>query len=151
MQVIDSIFVYGTLKQNQVRSRFWPCLPQSIQPAVIRAALYDTGPFPAILSGDDWVLGELWMFAHSDIEKTLSALDEVEGFVANRLENLYDRIETEATLGDGAKVNAFTYCYADRNSLNRLRRIESTKQFAGHACAEWPDALSRVPRSVEEE
>lgn len=151
MSTIHSIFVYGTLKQLQLRAPMWPCKPISIQPAMIRATLYDTGPYPAILQGTDCILGELWTLAIDDMPKTLEILDEVEGFDVNRRDNLYVRIETEATLGDGTKVHVYAYRYALQEAGATLRRIRPLIHFAGHVCAAWPDPFSRVPKSLAEE
>ena len=140
---IDSIFVYGTLKQHQLRASMWPCTPDLIRPAMIRAALYDTGPFPAILDGQDCVLGELWTLDLLDIVETLSVLDEAEGFDSSRNDNLYARIETDATLEDGTRVRAYVYQYARIGQPKGMRRIEPSIRFAGQLCAAWPDALSR--------
>ena len=118
---------------------------------MIRGTLYDTGPFPAILEGTDCILGELWTLAIDDMPRTLEVLDEVEGFDANRSDNLYARIETEATLDDGSKIQAYTYRYARQESESTLRRIQPLTRFAGQVCAAWPDPLSRVPKSLAEE
>ncbi len=151
MANIDSIFVYGTLKQYHLRASMWPCKPLSIRPATIRAALYDTGPYPAILHGDDYVLGELWTLAIEDMPKTTAVLDQVEGFDATRTDNLYTRIESDATLEDGTYVRAYTYQYALEERLPTMRRIQPNRSFAGQLCAVWPDARSRVPKSLEDE
>ncbi len=151
MATINSIFVYGTLKQFQIRAPMWPRRSISIQPAMIRAAIYDTGPFPAILDGDDWVLGELWTLAAGDMPTSLDVLDEVEGFSPNRNDNLYIRIVTEATLENGVTVEAFTYQYASKERATSMRRIEPFVGFAGQTCAAWPDPFSRVPQSLAEE
>jgi len=151
LATIHSIFVYGTLKQFQLRAPIWPRKPTSIQPAVIRAALYDTGPFPAILVGDDWVLGELWTLAINDMPTTLDVLDEVEGFSPNRDDNLYVRIVKDATLEDGTVIRTFTYQYASNEQGSSMRRIEPFASFAGYNCAAWPDRFSQVPKNLADE
>lgn len=148
---IDSIFVYGTLKLNHLRSNVWPCAPRQIRQATIRAALYDTGPFPAILQGNDFVLGEVWTLKLEDMPRTLAALDEVEGYAPTRDANLYVRIEVDATLNDGSIVPSFTYQFATSKNQFSMRRIEPFLNFADHSCAAWPDPLSRVPQSMAEE
>ncbi len=151
MNPIDSIFVYGTLKQHHLRASMWPCKPISIRSATIRAELYDTGPFPAILRGDDFVLGELWTLRSEDIAETLAVLDDVEGYDASRLDNLYVRIETDAALEDATTARAYVYQYARNDRQAGMRRIAPHLEFAGRLCAAWPDALSRVPKSLAEE
>lgn len=151
MASIDSIFVYGTLKQHHLRSSMWPCKPLSIRPAMIRAELYDTGPFPAILRGEDYVLGELWTLRSDDMQKTLAELDQVEGYDASRLDNLYIRIETEAALEDATTIRAYVYQYAVEDRQTGMRRIVPHLKFAGHLCAAWPDSHSRVPKNLNDE
>ncbi len=148
---IDSIFVYGTLKRGHLRASIWPCAPISVRPATIRAELYDTGPYPAILRGEDDVLGELWTIKSEDISKTLAVLDQVEGYDASRLGNLYVRIETDAQLEDGSRVRAYVYQYARKDREAGMRRILPHQGFAGRLCATWPDAFSRIPKSLAAE
>ncbi len=149
--MIDSIFVYGTLKRRQLRASLWPCKPISVQPAIIRAELYDTGPFPAILVGQDNVLGELWTFEQRNVSNTLHVLDEVEGFDASRRDNLYIRIETDVILEGGMLVRAFVYQYAQPGRPTSMRRIAPYQEFDGHLCATWPDAIARVPKCFTDE
>jgi gamma-glutamylcyclotransferase (GGCT)/AIG2-like uncharacterized protein YtfP len=151
--MLDSIFVYGTLKSGHLRASMWPCEPLSIRPATIRAELYDTGPFPAILAGEDDVLGELWTLKREDVSRTLRVLDEVEGFDASRQDNLYVRIETIAILQDGTSIRAYAYQYASgqANRSVKMRCIQPFQEFAGRRCASWPDAAARVPKSFADE
>ncbi len=150
-ETIVSIFVYGTLKQGCLRSGVWPRTPVSIRPALIRASLYDVGPYPAIGEGDDWVLGEVWTLLESDLPITLEVLDEVEGYAALGSDNEYLRVIVEAEFADGSKAIVFTYRFADLTRLTTLRRIEAHQEFAGKKCASWPDANARVPRTLAEE
>ena len=78
-------------------------------------------------------------------------LDEVEGYDASLADNLYIRIETDATLVDRTTVRAFVYQYAQCDLRLGMRRIEPSHLFAGEICAAWPDAFSRVPKSLDEE
>src|SRR5437667_3874873 len=75
-----AVFAYGTLKRGGVREKCWPSKALRIEPAMVRGVLYDLGPYPALTEGSDWVAGELWHFAESDMPATLAALDEVEGY-----------------------------------------------------------------------
>src|SRR5687768_17088800 len=54
---ISAVFVYGTLKQGDVRAHLWPRPPQSIEPAVIRGRMHDLGPYPALVDGGDPIAG----------------------------------------------------------------------------------------------
>ena len=78
--LVDSVFVYGTLKRNEERGDRWPRQPRRIVPARIRATLYDLGPYPAIVPGADWVVGERWELAINDMPATLRLLDTIEGY-----------------------------------------------------------------------
>ncbi|MFY7968834.1 MAG: gamma-glutamylcyclotransferase family protein [Pirellulaceae bacterium] len=72
-------FVYGTLQRGHLRQSAWPLPPDRIEPAMVRAVLYDLGPFPALLEGDDWVAGELWHYQPNHLPRVAQALDRVEG------------------------------------------------------------------------
>lgn len=106
-----ALFVYGTLKTGEVRSKLWPFEPISVEPATLRAAIFDLGAYPAIYSGDDLVGGEIWRFHEWQMPETLAVLDRVEGF-NQQGPNLYIRQEAACTLQDGTNITAFTYYYA---------------------------------------
>src|SRR5687767_9038822 len=109
---IHRIFVYGTLQRGECRERCWPHAPLRIDEAVIRAALYDLGPYPAIGPGDELVRGELWEIAPDQLEETLRVLDEVEGYTQLG-HDLYVRRLVACQLGDGRELSAWTYYFAD--------------------------------------
>jgi gamma-glutamylcyclotransferase (GGCT)/AIG2-like uncharacterized protein YtfP len=119
---IAGVFVYGTLMQGQVRAKFWPRKPISIEPATILGELYDVGPYPAILHGDETIGGELWRIAPADLEETLVALDRVEGFGQGGAD-LYVRREVQCRTLSGESVFAFTYYLADESAARRHARI----------------------------
>ncbi len=73
------MFVYGTLKRGYLRESIWPKTPSMVTPAVIRADLYDLGPYPQSRRRG-WVKGELWHFNPCEMDLTLAVLDEAEGF-----------------------------------------------------------------------
>ncbi len=108
---IGCIFVYGTLKRGQCRERSWPRQPLSVEPAWTLGRLYDLGPYPALVAGDDRVRGELWRFAAEDLPETLRVLDGIEGF-RNQPGDLYRRVVAECMTKAGQVANAFTYRYA---------------------------------------
>ena len=87
----SSVFVYGTLKRGESREQAWPLTPQRVSRARIKAQLYDLGRYPAIVRGDDWVLGECWEFLPRDITATLDVLDQIEGY-QNSAGDLYRRL-----------------------------------------------------------
>lgn len=116
-----AIFVYGTLQRGEVRERLWPRPPVSIEPATVRGALYDLGPYPALVPGEDTVGGELWHIAAEDIGVTLAALDRVEDY-ADRPDDLYRRVIVECQTATG-RVPAWTYQLARTDLVRSARRI----------------------------
>lgn len=128
-----AIFVYGTLKRSQEREGCWPRRPIAVEPATVRAALYDLGPYPALVEGDDIVAGELWQFAPDDMPPTIAALDQVEEF-AGEPDDLYRRVIVECRKADGTG-SAWTYLLARRSLLQSARRIAPN---ASGVCV-WPN------------
>src|SRR5262245_58510105 len=108
--LIQHVFVYGTLKRGEVREKCWPRQPLSLEPATVRGCLYDLGPYPALVEGDDTVAGELWEFSQLDIPPTLAALDEVEGYRGLE-DDEYRRVITLCQTSAGP-VTAWTYLYS---------------------------------------
>jgi gamma-glutamylcyclotransferase (GGCT)/AIG2-like uncharacterized protein YtfP len=167
----QSIFVYGTLKQNQLRGKAWPRPPLSMRPALVRATLWDLGAFPGITLGDDWILGELWTLSDHDMHATLKVLDAIEDYDAKHHRGLYLRVAIEsfptpAELGDAKPgvehpfrtdvanwpaLRAFTYLANDPDMLRSARRIAPNQPWNGQIVASWPDTGSRVPQTLEEE
>jgi gamma-glutamylcyclotransferase (GGCT)/AIG2-like uncharacterized protein YtfP len=127
-----AIFVYGTLKRGEVRERMWPRQPLVIEPAEVRGALYDLGPYPALAAGDDRVAGELWHFAAADLPATLAALDRIEGY-RGRADDLYKRIEVRCQTTTGA-MSAWTYCFAEPHHMTATQQVRP-----------GPDGLCRWP------
>jgi gamma-glutamylcyclotransferase (GGCT)/AIG2-like uncharacterized protein YtfP len=120
--VPTSIFVYGTLKQGGARCGLWPHPAQRIAPSRTRGQLYDLGPYPALLPGDDWVLGERWQIAPEHVARTLQVLDDVEGH-ADQPDDLYVRGVVTCVDLDGTEVKAHTYLLAQTRLLDTARRI----------------------------
>ena len=115
-------FVYGTLKTGQERAGCWPHLPQRVESAVARGALFDLGPYPALADGDDVILGELWHIASEHMPDTVATLDRIEGFGTEEVD-LYVRRIIPVTLRDGSVREAFAYFIADLKTLTDARRI----------------------------
>jgi gamma-glutamylcyclotransferase (GGCT)/AIG2-like uncharacterized protein YtfP len=147
----NTVFVYGTLKQHQLRGKMWPHSPITIRPAVLQAALYDLGPYPAIGPGEDWVLGEAWTLHNEHLQETIDVLDQIEGYQALGKNNEYTRILVEIVFDDGSLGRAHTYQFAGTDRLDQFRRIEPARPFCGRLSAAWPDPKSRVPQSIAEE
>jgi gamma-glutamylcyclotransferase (GGCT)/AIG2-like uncharacterized protein YtfP len=129
-----AIFVYGTLRRGGEREGCWPHAPLCVRSAKLRGALYDLGPYPALLPGDDWVRGELWEIADADWDHTLQVLDDVEGH-AQQPDDLYVRQLASCVDDDGVTHAAYVYVYADRRALTETRRI---RPDADGACCWTP-------------
>jgi len=120
---IAGVFVYGTLMRGQVRAKYWPREPICIEPATIRGELYDLGPYPAILHGNETIAGELWRIAPGDMEETLRVLDQVEGFGQGGVDLYVRRVVNCRTQSDES-VPAFAYYLADESFARRHFRIQ---------------------------
>lgn len=133
MSKLQHIFVYGTLKRGQCRESAWPRPPVLVQPARVSGELYDLGAYPAMLSGSDWVVGEVWSFEYEDVEPTLRVLDEIEDY-RRQPDDLYRRVEIACWLGSGAQLRALTYIYAQPQHLSKQLRV--TPDAGGNSV--WP-------------
>lgn len=153
--MIHSLFVYGTLKQNQLRGSMWPHPPVSIETAVTRGELYDLGSYPGMAMGSDWVLGELWTLQPHHIQATLQTLDSIEGYDPKTDSGPYLRRTIELRLAtDGLATDrrtAYTYIVASPAILHAARRICATVDWKQALVASWPDALAHVPQRIEDE
>jgi len=152
---ITSYFVYGTLKTAHLRAGLWPRKPVKIEAGVIQADLFDLGPYPAAVTGDGWLLGEIWSFSEVDMQPTVEMLDRIEGYSPAGTDNEYTReivsVEFEEATDQPRSINAFAYFYARKKRLSISRRIEPSQKFLGRFAAAWPDSLSRVPTTFSEE
>lgn len=153
--MVNSLFVYGTLKQHQLRGRLWPHPPLAIETVVTRGELYDLGSYPGIAAGSDWVLGELWTLHPLHMPATLQTLDSIEGYDPRTNSGPYLRrtIEVHHT-PDNQSANsctAYTYFVASPSILHVARRIAATIEWKGTHVAVWPDSLARVPSRIEDE
>jgi gamma-glutamylcyclotransferase (GGCT)/AIG2-like uncharacterized protein YtfP len=155
---LNTLFVYGTLKEGHLRSRMWPHAPQSIEPAMVRGQLLDLGSYPGLIEGDEWVLGELWTLAENHMPRTLAVLDQVEGYDAVADRGLYIRraipvwyLHANDDPSDQPSRHAFTYLIADRGCIAAGRHIRPAIPVDCRLAAQWPDSLSRVPTRLEDE
>lgn len=150
----NALFVYGTLKQGHLRSGCWPCAPQSIQPGIAQGNLLDLGSYPGMISGDQWVLGEIWTLREEHIAETLAQLDHVEGYDPRTDSGLYVRRVTRVWATDNhAPISgqAYVYFIADPQRIASARPIPPSVMIHGRRASQWPDGLSRVPTRLEDE
>lgn len=104
----ELLFVYGTLRPPRLDTpaadvRFYPQIAQGIQrhvPATLTgAALYDMGPYPALVSGDGVVVGDLLQIDAA----TLAMADRIEGHPL-----FYRRGQVTVQTGEG-EATAWVY------------------------------------------
>ena len=124
MSVSDlcSVFVYGTLQTGEERAGCWPHAPLAIVPAEIDAEMYDLGDYPAILPGRDRVAGEIWQIDPADMPRTLTVLDEIEGYGQGEAD-LYLRDVVNCRTATGEMRAAYTYWLADSAFARRHARV----------------------------
>lgn len=156
------IFVYGTLCRGQCRQSCWPREPVSITRAFVRGRLFDLGPYPAMLPGDDWVRGERWTLREADMAETLRVLDAIEGFGQGGDADLYRRCEVEIFASVGADASptshGVTYFLVPERLPKWARRIVPSSRggvgadSASEACCVYwpvgdptPEELSLLP------
>jgi gamma-glutamylcyclotransferase (GGCT)/AIG2-like uncharacterized protein YtfP len=157
LQTINAFFVYGTLKQSQLRGGMWPRKPIAIHEGIIQAELFDLGPYPAAsaTTGEHWTLGEIWQFEPNAIPATIEALDQIEDYVAGRETNLYVRQIVNAhqidSNGQSFCTPAYTYFFANSKQLEQARIILPEQSFLSRSVACWPDSIAKVPRTISEE
>ncbi len=117
-QSVTAIFVYGTLQRGEVREQYWPRKPLRIECAPLRGQRRDLGDYPALIAGEDVILGELWSFMESDVDATLSVLDEIEWYGQDD-DDLYVREIVACRTLSGEERPAFTYRYAKPAEIAR--------------------------------
>jgi gamma-glutamylcyclotransferase (GGCT)/AIG2-like uncharacterized protein YtfP len=162
MKEITSFFVYGTLMQGRLRSGLWPHPPKRIRTALVRASLFDLGPYPAAIEGPELLRGELWEFDLQHVPATVEILDRVEGYAPGRANNEYLRrsVSTIPIPWD-QPVWAWMYLAPGPERLTGARKIEpyipcdemlpTDLGIDNQMMAQWPDPLARVPSSFSEE
>ena len=111
----------------------WPRTPQSVEPAYVHGALFDLAAYPALIPGNDKVLGEVWSFDPADVPATLRTLDRIEGFGQGQ-PDLYVREVVPCRLSDGGSCQSYAYFYANPSHLADEQRVApGTDGFCG-----WP-------------
>src|SRR5262245_12022005 len=134
----SAVFVYGTLMRGEVREGCWPRKPDGVETASVRGALFDLGPYPGLVEGEDVVLGEVWTFGEEDLAATLEVLDEIEG-VRGRADDEYRRVVMECETKRG-NVSAWAYVYERLEALNGARRVKPDE----HGCCSWHGSATRA-------
>ena len=136
---LQFVFVYGTLKTGQLRERSWPRSPVSIELGWTLGALYDTGPYPALVEGQDAVAGEVWSFEEADLAETLEVLDRIEGTNQPGEENYYNRDRATVFLQEGGQHEAFLYRFARIEQLAEFAYVRPKLDCGGQLLSIWPE------------
>ena len=116
-------FVYGTLMRGQCREHAWPCKPIFNEPAMVQGDLYHLRSFPALISGMDAVVGELWSFHREDFVETVQRIDGVERYQQGA-DDYYERRVVTCLTSKHQELAAYAYFFLrlrDFPNSNRLR------------------------------
>lgn len=133
------IFVYGTLKRGQCREECWPLPPIGVVAAWTLGAVYDLGPYPAMIAGKARIAGQLWTYSESQIDEVRKMLDCIEVTNQPGYPNEYDRVEIEVNLLDGSKLLAETYLFSRPAELTKIARLVPSSLVYEHAeYVIWP-------------
>lgn len=136
---LQFVFVYGTLKTGQIRERSWPRRPVSIELGWTLGVLYDTGPYPALVAGQDAVAGEVWGFEEADMTETLEVLDRIEGTNQPDEENYYNRERATVFLQKGGQREAFLYRFARLDQVTGFGYLQPKLDIGGQLLSIWPE------------
>ncbi|MGA4720969.1 gamma-glutamylcyclotransferase family protein [Fictibacillus nanhaiensis] len=100
------VFVYGTLRKEGSNAHYLLNAKYIEHSCYAEGQLYDTGcGYPAlVLEKDKWVTGELYEVTTEELKR----LDELEDFIENRANNLYDRIVARIKTSAG-DIEALVY------------------------------------------
>ena len=131
----EYIFFYGTLmsgfalRRRAAIERF----VRFVGPGVVRAALFDLGPYPAAIRAEGTVRGEL--YAVTGAERLVPRVDAIEGCVpGDPLRSQYVREAVEVRLARGACRWAWIYFYA--RPLGAAVWIPGG-DYRAHAARQW--------------
>ncbi|MDB5619449.1 gamma-glutamylcyclotransferase family protein [Tardiphaga sp.] len=129
MNVLDRVFVYGTLMHgfDHPMSTLLSAGAEFLGEATCRGRLYMVAHYPGLLHSDDAadrVFGEVYRLRR--VDEMLAALDDYEsvgpGYEAP---TLYLREKLPVTLADGRVIEAWSYIY--NRPVDERKRIASGK------------------------
>lgn len=115
----------------------WPAKPLSIHPAWVFGTLYGRRDYPALMPGNDRVLGEVRCFDPADMPTVMRVLDQIEGTNQPGNPDLYVRATLPTFDLDGSQIaTAFAYHYAKSPQLDGFTKIKTAGDRPGFA--RWP-------------
>jgi gamma-glutamylcyclotransferase (GGCT)/AIG2-like uncharacterized protein YtfP len=111
-----NIFVYGTLRKREPNAQLLNSATCIAEQCWTNGLLYDTGyGYPAMTQATSLrIYGELY----SVKEEVLVRLDQLEGYVEGKNDNLYERIEQTVYTDEGC-INAYVYIASNVNLLKK--------------------------------
>ncbi len=121
------VFVYGTLLQGLERHELLAKARPLGLALAANVSLYDVGEYPALIPGEDEVVGELY-----EVDaQTLSVLDEVEAYRPSQPEaSLYVRQRIPVRmLKDGQTVKAECYVYNGTVAAAQKIQVEDYRRY----------------------
>lgn len=125
-----NIFVYGSLREGFFNYNKFLAgkVSKKIDAKLNNFKLYHMPykGYPAIINGQDSVLGEIMVLNESDYDSTIKALDEMEGFLnAGNPENEYHKMILEVeNLQNNEKELCYVYFYnKDKDELFASKAI----------------------------
>ena len=128
--MINTLFVYGTLKQDEARgSLFGSWMNKTlfdVKAATVQADLYDLGVFPAIVPGKGTVYGEAVTVKNPALMKHLvNTVDMIEGYSGDpeHPENMYVRKKVPVCLATGEVVEAYAYFFAREDFIKNFATL----------------------------
>lgn len=97
-----TVFVYGTLKKGHYNHHVLGADAEFVDYAnTYGAELHSVGPFPAMMLGDNKVLGEVWAIS----DEALDRVDQLEGVEVG----MYSRVQIALQMHNSTDRNAWTY------------------------------------------
>lgn len=96
-EMIDSMFVYGTLRKQECREKIMNEISHYWKNTSIKAKMYDIGAFPGIVLDEGIVYGEIHKIKKEP--NSFHMLDLVEGFTEYGKSSLYHRILINSSQG----------------------------------------------------
>ena len=115
-KMIDSMFVYGTLRKQECREHEMRKISLKSKDISIRAKMYDIGAFPAIAMGDGTVHGEIHKIKAE--QHSFDVLDCIENFNRYDESSLYHRILINSSEG-------MCWTYVWNGSTENYKTIQS--------------------------
>ena len=112
-EIVTSLFVYGTLMPEG--GNYWQIQDHVLvaRPGTLDGVLVDLGAFPALIPGHGIVRGVLLNVDRAALKIT----DRIEGYSPDRDHCLYLRKEVTVVTESGENVPAWTYVFADPDSI----------------------------------